>query len=370
MADWVTLFALAGAIYLVECVAWIEGPATACFRPVLRGAWTGARGEDLPGNDRGGLAFVDPLTTSGGLVAGRGWSFAMSPDGISNLASDPWTLGRAEPRFIAWSEIQTVQANFGTLDINGAAFARVGSTMLAVDLAEDVRVLGRLAATDRAAAVESAVRGALDENRVQDAWTGFRRQTRGLAILATCLLGYVFVVSPAVLLGIAPHPYWMYIVGGLLALALSAATLFVRLHSQFYPGFTFERWMHAISMVAIPIAAIRSVDKLSRERLRAFSPTVIVPSLCGAAVATPLLRRVWFDLPVPAGAPDRCTAWFLELLRQETKAALDRQKVPVLSPPEKDPGMSNYCPRCHTQFTAGRRGDCPECPDMRLASFG
>ena len=261
MSDWATLFAVAAALYLVECVAWIEGPATACFKPLLRGAWRGARGEDLPGNDRGGLALLDPLNIRGSLVVGRGWPFAMSPDGISNLGSDSWTLGRAEPRFITWSDIQTVQANFGTLDINGAPFARVGSTMLAGDLADAIRALGRLAATDRAAAVESAVRGALDENRVQDAWAEFCRHTRGLAMLASGLLGYVFVVAPAVLLGIAPHPYWMYILGGLVALALTAAILFFRLHSRFYPGFTFERWMHVISMVAIPIAAIRSAGQ-------------------------------------------------------------------------------------------------------------
>ena len=369
MSDWATLFAVAAAVYLVECVAWIEGPSTACFRPVLRRAWTGARGEDLPGNDRGGLALLDPLNTRGSLVIGRGWPFAMSPEGVSNLGSDAWTLARAEPRFIAWSQIDTIQANFGRLDINGAPFARVGSTTLAIDLAEELRVLGRLAATDRRAAVESSVRGALDESRVQDAWAAFRRHTRGLAILGTCLLAYIFVVSPAVLLGIAPHPYWMYILGGLVALALTIAILFFRLHSRFYPGFTFERWMHVISMVAIPIASIRSVDKLSRELLRASSTAAIVPSFCGDAVATPLLRRAWFDLPDPAAAPDRCTAWFLELVRKETKAALDRQQIPVLSPPERDPGMSGYCPRCHTQFTAERRGECPECPGLRLASF-
>ena len=304
------------------------------------------------------------------MVVGSPWPFAMSPEGLSNLGSDPWTLASAEPRFHAFGEIQTAHASVGRLEINGAPFARLGSVTLAADLAQQIRHLVQQPATDRAAAIESAVRSALNEGRVQDVWTAFRRETRGLAIVTACLLGYTFVVSPVVLFGVGPHPYWMYLLGGLAALALATAILFFRLHARLYPGFTFERWMHAISMVAIPIAAIRSVDKLSRELLRAFSTTAIVPTLCGAAIATPLLRRAWFDLPDATRAPDRCTAWFLELLRRETKMALDRQKILVLAPPEREPGMSSYCPRCHTQFTTDRRGECPECPGMPLASFG
>ena len=370
MADWVTLFALAGAIYLFECLAWIEGPATACFTPILRNAWTCVRGENLPGNERGGLALLDPLSTGGALVVGTPWPFAMSPDGVSNLGSDPWTLGSAEPRAVAFDQMQTVHASVGRLEINGAPFVRLGSVMHAADLAQQIRELSQQPATGRAAAIESAVRVALDEARVQDSWTAFRRETRGLAMVATALLAHTFVISPVVIFGIAPHPYWMYVLGGLVALALVAATLFFRLHSRLYPGFVFERWMHAISMVAVPIAAIRAVDKLSRERLRAFSPAAIAPTLCGVEAATPLLRRAWFDLPDAAGAPDRCTAWFLELLRKETRAALDRRKIPALAPPAREPGMSGFCPRCHTQFTADRRGTCSECPGMPLASFG
>ena len=369
MADWVTLFALAGAIYLFECLAWIEGPATACFAPILRKTWTCARGEDLPGNERGGLALLDPMSTGGALVVGGPWPFAMSPDGISNLGSDPWTLANAEPRSVAFEQIQTVHASVGRLEVNGAPFVRLGSVMHAADLAQQIRDLVQQPATGRASAIESAVRDALDEARVQDTWTAFRRETRGLAIVTTGLLAHTFVISPVVIFGIAPHPYWMYVLGGLVGLALVAATMFFRLHSRLYPGFVFERWMHAISMVAVPIAAIRAADKLSRERLRAFSPTAIAPALCGVEAATPLVRRAWFDLPDAAGAPDRCTAWFLDLLRKETRAALDRQRIPVLAPPEKEPAMGSYCPRCHTQFVARARPDCPECAGIQLVSF-
>lgn len=370
MGDWVTLFALAGAIYLFECLAWIEGPATACYTPGLKDSWNCARGEDLPGNERGGLALLNPVNTAGALVSSSPWPFAMSPEGISNAGSDPWTLGGAEPRAVAFEQIETVHASVGRIAINGAPFVRVGSVMLAADLAHLIRELVRQPATGRAAAVESVVRAGLDETRVANMWSEFGRDTRRLSIVATVLLGWTFVIAPAVLLGIAPHPYWMYVLGGLVALAVTAAIMFFRLHARLYPGFTFERWMHAISMVAIPISAIRAVDKLSRERLRAFNPIAVAPTLCGASAATPLLRRAWYDLPDAAQASDRQTAWFLDCLRKATKAALDRQKIPVLSPPERQPEMANYCPRCHTQFGVGAREECSECAGMTLVAFG
>ncbi len=370
MADWVTLFALAGALYVFECLAWIEGPATACFTPILTNRWTCVRGEDLPGNDRGGLALADPFTVRGALVVGHPWPLAMSPDGISNMGSDAWTLANAEPRAIRFDDIESVHANVGRIEINGAPFVRVGSVMLAVDLAQQIRDLIPQPATGRASTITLAVRAALDETRVQEAWTAFQLETRGLARVTAWLLGYVAVVAPSVILLISPHPYWMYVLGGLIVLALTVATMFFRLHSRLYPRFVFERWMHAISMVAVPIAAIRAVDKLSRERLRAFSPSAIAPALCGAEAATPLVRRAWFDLPDAARAPDRPTAWFLELVRTETKAALDRQQIPALEPPERQPEMQRYCPRCHTQFVTPARPDCPQCADVALVSFG
>ena len=369
MSDWLTLFALAGALYLVECLAWIEAPASACFVPALKRGWMCARGEDLAGNERGGLALLDPLTTGGSLVVSSPWPFALSPDGLSSAGSDPWTLAGAEPRTLAFHEIETVQANVGRLAINGAPFVRVGSVMLAADLAQQIRALARQPAGDRAAAIESAVRAALDEARAQEAWSAFRRDTRSLGIVTAAMLGYTFLVAPAVIFGIAPHPYWLHLLAGLAALALSGATLFFRLHARLYPGLRFERWMHVISMVLIPIAAIRAVDKLSRDRLRAFSATALAPMLCGVERATPLLRRLWFDLPDAARAPDRCTAWFLESLRRETKAALDRQTIPVLRAPTPQPVMACYCPRCHTQFIADARLECSECQEMQLVSF-
>jgi predicted transcriptional regulator len=262
-----------------------------------------------------------------------------------------------------------VHASVGRIEINGELFARVGSVMLAADLAHQLRELARQPASSRAAAIESAVRASLEESRASEVWSAFHRETRGLAIVTTALLAYTFVVAPVIILGIAPHPYWMYVLAGLLALALAAAILFFRLHSRLYPAFAFERWMHAISMVAIPIAAIRAVDKLSRERLRSFSAAVVAPALCGVTAATPLLRRAWFDLPDASAAPDRCTAWFLERVRKETKAALDRQHVPILSAPEAQPAMARYCPRCHTQFTTAARRDCSECAGVQLVSF-
>ena len=370
MADWVALFAIAAALYFIECLAWIEGPATACFAPVLRSSWICARGEDLPGNERGGLALLNPLRLTGSLVASSPWPFAMSPEGLSSFGSHPWTLAGAAPRALPFAEIQTVEASFGRILINGAPFVRVGSVMFAADLACQIRELSRQTATERTAAIESAMRTALDETRVQETWSAFRRDTRRLATVATALLGYLFLFSPAVIFGIGPHPFWLYLLIGLFALALTVAIQFFRLHSRLCPGFTFERWTQAFSMFAVPISAIRAADKLSRERLRGFSVIAIAPTLCGADTATPLLRRIWFDLPSASQAADACTAWFLERLRKETKAALDRQKVPVLAPPDQEPAMTSYCPRCHTQFTTDARRECTECTGMQLAAFG
>ena len=62
MSEWTTLFVVAAALYLVECCVWAKSTGTVLYRFGWRRVWRVARGADLPGNFRGGLALADPFS--------------------------------------------------------------------------------------------------------------------------------------------------------------------------------------------------------------------------------------------------------------------------------------------------------------------
>ena len=84
--------------------------------------------------------------------------------------------------------------------------------------------------------------------------------------------------------------------------------------------------MHLLTMILLPVGAIRAVDKLSRDALCEFSSVAVVSLLCGNDMAVSLLRRYAIDvsqLSVAADTtltdsdPSRCAQWYRRLLADE-----------------------------------------------------
>src|SRR5687768_3558968 len=111
MSEWILLGLVAAGLYLFECLAWIAATAVACVRAPARRRWTCASGTTLPGSERGGLVFSDPLTIRGNLVVCRQWPLAVSPEGVAGPVSLGDAAASPEPvRYHRFDAITSVTA--------------------------------------------------------------------------------------------------------------------------------------------------------------------------------------------------------------------------------------------------------------------
>lgn len=376
MSDWVLLILVAWALYLVECLAWIGRDACACFRHPFSGRWRAATGSRLPGNDRGGLVVVSPASVSGALVVSDPWPLSIDPDGIANIAADA-VAAAGTAQYIRFDAIERVEVRLGELHVNGRRFARLPSAAFGAYVADLILRVRRSARGNRGPKIRAAIAASLDGDEVAAAWRAFRHRTRVLATLCGAHLLAGFLAFPLVLLLAGPHRSWPYLLAAILLLAATTAVVYFRIHAKLYPDGGSDRWVHAISMVLLPVAAMRCVDKLSRDALCTFSPFAVAPHLCGAGASRALLREAWIDLDAARdqGSPqtdvERCVEWFRGLVIAETAAALERQGLALLAPPAaEDESMVSYCPRCHAQFGDRALDVCSECREIRLVRFG
>jgi hypothetical protein len=379
MSEWAALGLVAAALYVVECLAWIESAAVVCARTLLRRRWSCAQGATLPGNDRGGVQFVDPTSIQGSLVVCHRWPFSLSPEGVTDLAGDGASASAFEPQFVAFDDLKTVASEFGEIHLNGTRFARVSSSVLAAHLAEHIRRVWHLAPSERESEIKAAIRATLDDKGARATWKAFEEKTWRLSLLCNGLLVLTFLVAPLVFYFRGPYPAWKYVLASVGLVTVVTAVTYFRTHAALYPRCAYERWVDALAMVLLPVAAIRCSDKLSRNVLCHFSWAVVTPMLCDIEDATRVSRLQFVDLsrPMEDGGPAAamksavdCALWFRGLLISETGAALKRLKVAVSKAPARDDEtMIFFCPRCHAQFGRGANDSCPVCAGIHLVEF-
>lgn len=379
MSEWSVLALAACILYLVECLAWIEAGAAACWIPPLGAGWRCARGTELPGNERGGLALPDPLRVGGTLVVSYPWPFSIDLNGIASVTADGWLATTVTSRYIEFDDIRTVRADSGVVTINGQRFVQLGSSTAALWFADQIEQVRGRSVASRAAAIRSVVAQTLDGERVASARTAFLRATRTLQVLSWGLLAYTFCVSPLVILSVGPYRSWKFLAVGLIAIIAMTVSKYVTTHRMLFPRERYERWMDAVSMTMLPLAGIRCVSKLSRHSLSMFGLVAVAATLCDREAARRTLRLYRIDLGdrraalVSGGLPEpdeECALWFHQVLVEETDKALGRLGVDVHEPPQRVHDlMVSYCPRCHSQFGTSETIECPDCPGVHLASF-
>jgi hypothetical protein len=375
MSDWAVLILVAYGLYLLECVTWIEAAAAACVRGAAGGRWRLTYGRDLIGNERGGFAFADPASVRGALVICQAWPISMSPDGITDttVSGEP---DRAPSRHIRFDDIRDLRAVAGDVHVNGDRFVSVGSPVAALHLVEQIRRIQRAPAVQRGREVRDIIAHAVDTKKCTAAWARFAARTRLVAACSSTHFVFTLIVCPMALAVLGPPASWRYLLAGLVAITLATGVAYFRTHRSLYPACAADRWVHTISMVLLPVAAIRCMDKLSRDALSEYDAAAVAATLCEPDAAVSFLRRRLVDLYAPsaAGAPttsaSECAAWFRQTLATETEKALGPLRTAALKPPSReDDTIGSYCPRCHAQFIKGRTGDCPECPGIELAEF-
>jgi hypothetical protein len=378
MSEWAILGLVALGLYLLECVAWIEAAAVACFKPPSRSLWKCGQGTSFPGNDRGGLIMADPTRLEGSVIVCHAWPFSVSPHGLTNCPADGGISLPPEVRFVAFADVRTIRAEFGEIHVNGTPLTHVSSSVLASHLARQIERIRRSPFDQRASEITNVVRATLDQRGAAAQWASFAKRSQALSLLCLALFLIIFIISPAVLLALGPYPSWMYLLAGIMGVTISTSITYFRTHAAMYPEAGYDRWVHAVSMTLLPVGAIRCVDKLSREALSRYGPAVVAPMLCGIENAVPVLRQQLIDVTStspdsgldPSGAAADCVRWFRYLLATETQAALERTNVPVLKAPVPDnEAMVSYCPRCHAQFGPSAATSCPSCAGIQLVAF-
>ena len=229
MADWLALFAAAAALYLLECCAWVKAATTVCYRtPWQSRVWRVARGSDLPGNHRGGIAFVSPLRVSGSVTVPGDWPISISPEGVANIAATTTYVATSASRHIAFDSIKTVSRHLNQLLINGNAFAEASSAALAEHLVQLLRRLREQPVRRRASTIRSAVNDVFDRKAAEKAWSAAQSRGRGLAPWGAVLGALIFGLSPLVIMTYGPVRTWKLLLALVLALAVAIAIIFFR----------------------------------------------------------------------------------------------------------------------------------------------
>ena len=181
---------------------------------------------------------------------------------------------------------------------------------------------------------------------------------------------WLIVVTPIAIVMAGPLRTWPYLLGGLFLSSLIVSIQFVRVHRRELPAGA-DRWLHAVSMTLFPLAAIRAVDRISKERLAGFNPLAVIGVFCGEDDGDPLLRRVGFDLEHGDAKHDepsvaRCREWYLAQKRASFRQLLrDLKRDPFTAPAAIDETVTLYCPRCHDQFGEGTTA-CSDCVGVAL----
>ena len=128
-------------------------------------------------------------------------------------------------------------------------------------------------------------------------------------------------------------------------------------------------------MILLPLSAVRSSDKLTRDALFLHSGLIVAPLVAGDG-ALRYLRSELMDLKRQEridGAHDDldgCVRWFRAVLAAEARTALGDLYDRAFEPPApEDEASAAYCPRCHTQYVTAAQRTCVDCPDVLLKTF-
>ena len=353
MAEWLSLGLVAALLYLVECCSWVKNGGW-CLVKGRRG-WRAASAGRLFGNDQGGIAFSDPLTHSGSVLHCAEWPLSISPEGVI-AGSREWPF----------DQITSVAANFDDVVIDGVRISAASATV-ASEIAAHLEELRSIPEAKRASCIRTAIKHTLDVKDIKTTWDEFLKQTAWLKRLAQAGFVFLFVIAPLSIVMVGPYPTWLFLLAGLMGLGLLSATQLFVLHRKYFPAARFDRWVQALSVGLFPLAAMRAVDRLSKDLFYGRHPVAVICAVGPMPASDAALREQLFDLSMAAVEPYR--EWYRSALLGEVGRVLARAGFDASRQPKADdPAVTKFCPRCHNQFTNAAEicNDCDEVPLIPL----
>ncbi len=376
MSDGQFLLLVAVLLYLWECgLAARDDALVMLFRP-LRG-WAVRLGPSVISIGRWSARLAQPLPGLPGAMTCATWPVLLSLEGFY-----PWPAwGGQLPashgmRWHAWNSL-------GRLTTHGRQVRSGPDTLLTCCCHAQARwcaaLLSRVAecpAADRASVIANAVRESFAWKAAAWRYRRYVVRTRPLTVATGLLFVHSFVVTPLVAWRLGLSTTWAPLLIGIIVLTAAVSVLAYRVHRYFDPEGTELRWTMTINLVLYPLAALRAVDKLSRELLVGYEPLAVARALCKPREFEAFAGKVLPLMAFPPPETDQrveAAARFthgqmlesaLELVRQ---AGLDPDRL-LAPPPRDDPSCGAYCPRCHCQYRAAE-GSCHLCGGVQLHRF-
>lgn len=376
------LFVVLAALYGWECACWLRRGVVA-FSTWLGSRWRVWHPGALIGNQSGGFILAPPLPPLGTLFVANQFPLSISTEGVLAFVApniNPGWRPAQTGRFVRFDEFREARLRGSKVLVNGELLVRCSSPGAARRCVETLQQLAGLNAPDRETALAENLREAFDADAVERLRREFDQRARAVRGLSNSLLGYVFVVVPAVIWHFGFELSWLGLLVGLLCLTGATALFFWRAHRALYPSAEDERFTHTLTILLAPTTAMRAHDALSRPLLERFHPLTLARVFLPKPEFHQFARRVLLDLRQPARPlcpNDEPTARETE---QRARCALQSEAEKFLKaagvepedlcrpPTPTDESCRSFCPRCDAQFTTPE-GTCADCGGLALTPF-
>lgn len=383
MREWLEFLAVFAGIYLFDCLHWARR-GTVGFRASW---WRRARlltSGEMPGNERYGIAFAQPLPPFGRLFLTESFPLSLTRDLVVSFTSAAQNPGSRAPqleRVVALDGRPVAATEGRRVLVDGAVFVEAGSTRLARHIAALLDELAALEPKRREKRIDEWLRAHLDSAAAAERVALFERVSPPIRAASAAELLLVFVVTPAVGYAFGFHLAWAPLFAALVALQAFIAWSFVRAHRRLHESEERARRSEAVLIALSPPSAMRAFDALSRDLLAEFHPLaaalVLLPRAEFEALLESTLRDALHPLPTVREAADAVVASVGEEWRERLVDAYEvfakREGVrgtPWRGAPRRlDAEALAYCPRCTQQFVRVG-GGCERCGDIALKSFG
>jgi hypothetical protein len=150
--------------------------------------------------------------------------------------------------------------------------------------------------------------------------------------------------------------------GVLLLVGLATSVAYFRAHKELYPNDSGTRWQHSFLIAVVPTHTSRAKDLLARDLFAEFHPLAIaklaLPAESFESFGNWIRRELKFPLP-----PQRLDEAELRPVEEFLAAQNVVDRTPV-----KLADATQYCPRCHAQFSV-EASKCEDCGGMQLRKF-
>lgn len=378
MSERQTLLLVLALIYLSECVLWVRRGGVLFRRTWFR--WSARAESEAIQNDRGDLHWTFPLPPFGDAFVTHGMPFSIGPEGVMNFTATSFhKSGRplVAPRFIRWEDLKEINIAGKILRLNGEEFWRGDSIHEPLHLGHLLNALRKTDKSGRESALREKIAGAFDRDAIRKRMEETESATGALRSVSMALFATIFVLSPAAVARFGWFPPLLYIVPAGFLLMGVTAWMTRKAHRKLYPEGGDERFRYVMMTSLSPVSGTRATDAVQRSALEGFHPLAVASVLLEADDFAAFAGTAWRDLKYPR-LPDnpfneeaaRATGrWYAEALASQYATVI---RAAGLNPadfekaPEKtDPTHTQYCPRCHSQFTAVAT-ECKECGGRAL----